>query len=61
MDSKDSHILKVLALNSKTTNTGLAKKIGLSESATLERVRRLESSGIIQGYTLIKFLLLIEG
>lgn len=32
------------------TNARLAREIGLSESATLERVRRLESSGIIQGY-----------
>lgn len=34
----------------QTTNARLAKSIGLSESATLERVRRLEQSGVIRGY-----------
>lgn len=35
----------------RLSNSKLAKLIGLSESATLERVRRLEASEIIQGYT----------
>lgn len=35
----------------RLSNSKLAKLIGLSESATLERVRRLESTEIIQGYT----------
>ncbi len=39
-------------LDGHLTNTKLAKKIGLSESATLERVRRLEASNIIEGYTI---------
>jgi len=33
------------------TNARLAREVGLSESATLERVRRLETTGIIQGYS----------
>ncbi len=37
-------------LDGRLTNSKLAKHIGLSESATLERVRRLEESGIIHGY-----------
>jgi Lrp/AsnC family leucine-responsive transcriptional regulator len=52
MDTKDSKILHILAENSKTTNADLAKQIGLSESATLERVKRLENQGTIKGYTL---------
>ncbi len=35
----------------RLSNSKLAKLIGLSESATLERVRRLESAEVIQGYT----------
>jgi Lrp/AsnC family leucine-responsive transcriptional regulator len=38
--------------DAKITNSKLAKAVGMSESATLERVRRLESSGIIEGYTI---------
>lgn len=35
----------------RLSNSKLAKGIGLSESATLERVRRLEAAGVIQGYS----------
>jgi DNA-binding Lrp family transcriptional regulator len=38
-------------LQGRMTNARLAREVGLSESATLERVRRLETTGIIQGYT----------
>lgn len=51
MDRTDRNILRILMEDGQTTNARLAKTIGLSESATLERVRRLEQSGVIQGYT----------
>lgn len=51
MDSTDQRILCHLMLDGRLTNSKLAKLIGLSESATLERVRRLENSGVIQGYS----------
>ena len=50
MDRTDRNILRVLMRDGQTTNARLAKSIGLSESATLERVRRLEQSGVIRGY-----------
>jgi DNA-binding Lrp family transcriptional regulator len=50
MDQIDSKILRILMTDGHTTNARLAKTIGLSESATLERVRRLEHAGIIRGY-----------
>ena len=53
MDLKDAAILKALAANSKITNALLAKQIGLSESACLERVKRLEQNEVIQGYSII--------
>ncbi|MBI4565884.1 MAG: Lrp/AsnC family transcriptional regulator [Planctomycetes bacterium] len=37
-------------LDGKTTNARLASAVGLSESATLGRVRRLERTGVIRGY-----------
>lgn len=52
MDKTDQKILRYLMKDGKTTNSKLAKKIGMSESATLERVRRLEASRIIEGYTI---------
>ncbi len=50
MDRIDRNILRILMEDGQTTNARLAKTVGLSESATLERVRRLEQSGVIKGY-----------
>ncbi len=50
LDRIDLRILKILQDNSKITNLDLSKKIGLSPAPTLERVKKLEQSGIIQSY-----------
>ena len=49
-DKIDLKILKILQESSKITNLDLSKKIGLSPAPTLERVKKLESSGIIKSY-----------
>ena len=46
----DLKILKILQENSKITNLDLSKKIGLSPAPTLERVKKLEQSGIVESY-----------
>jgi DNA-binding Lrp family transcriptional regulator len=50
LDNIDLKILKILQQNSKITNLDLSKKIGLSPAPTLERVKKLENSGIIESY-----------
>tara|TARA_Y200000002_G_scaffold368032_1_gene360658 strand:+ start:367 stop:834 length:468 start_codon:yes stop_codon:yes gene_type:complete len=50
IDTIDKKILKTLQKNAKITNAKLSKEIGLSPAPTLERVRKLESKGIISGY-----------
>lgn len=50
MDKIDLQILKLLQENSKITNLDLSKKIGLSPAPTLERVKKLELSGVIKSY-----------
>lgn len=50
LDKIDLQILKLLQENSKITNLDLSKKIGLSPAPTLERVKKLEQSGIIKSY-----------
>ena len=50
LDFKDKHLLEEIQANSRITNTELAKRIGLSPSSTLERVKKLEVSGIIEKY-----------
>ncbi len=50
LDKIDLKILKLLQSNSKITNLELSKKIGLSPAPTLERVKKLENSDIIDSY-----------
>ena len=49
-DQIDLKILKILQENSKITNLDLSKKIGLSPAPTLERVKKLETIGVIESY-----------
>mgnify|MGYP003328607988 CR=1 FL=1 len=50
LDNTDRKILEILQLNAKITNAQLAKDISLSPAPTLERVKKLENSGIIRSY-----------
>ena len=50
IDKTDLKILHILQENSKITNLDLSKKIGLSPAPTLERVKKLENTEIIQSY-----------
>ncbi|MEM6735240.1 MAG: Lrp/AsnC family transcriptional regulator [Bacteroidota bacterium] len=50
LDKIDRKILEILQFNAKITNAQLSKDIGLSPAPTLERVKKLETSGIISSY-----------
>ena len=50
VDRIDRAILALLAKNARTTNKELAEEVGLSQSACLERVRRLVERGAIAGW-----------
>jgi Lrp/AsnC family leucine-responsive transcriptional regulator len=50
LDRIDRRILEILATDGRITNQALSEAVGLSARPTLERVRRLEARGIIQGY-----------
>ncbi|MCB0657250.1 MAG: Lrp/AsnC family transcriptional regulator [Saprospiraceae bacterium] len=50
LDKIDRKILKILQENSKITNLELSKKINLSPAPTLERVKKLEQTNIIDSY-----------
>ena len=53
IDDADRRILTRLRLNARITNSALAAEVGLSPSACLRRVKLLEQSGVIRGYTTI--------
>jgi Lrp/AsnC family leucine-responsive transcriptional regulator len=50
LDKTDIKILNILQQDGRITNTKLAREIGISPPAMLERVRRLEASGVIARY-----------
>lgn len=51
LDVFDKKLLTELQENARLSYADLGRKIGLSPSATAERLHRLEDSGVIQGYT----------
>lgn len=50
LDQTDRKILEILQSNAKITNAQLSKDIGLSPAPTLERVKKLETAGVIKSY-----------
>lgn len=50
IDDTDRQILNILQQNARTSNAEIARQVGMAPSAVLERIRRLESRGVIQGY-----------
>jgi Lrp/AsnC family leucine-responsive transcriptional regulator len=47
----DRNILRVLQKNGRTSYAELARQVGLTATPCVERVKRLESDGVIQGYS----------
>lgn len=53
MDELDKKILKMLQKDARLSYTKIAKQVGTNTATVSERVRRLEESGIIEGYSVI--------
>lgn len=53
LDEKDRQLINALSKNARATLVELARKIGLSRSATHDRILRLEARGVIRGYTVV--------
>jgi DNA-binding Lrp family transcriptional regulator len=52
-DPVDDRILRLLREDARMTNAALAEAAGISASACIRRVRRLEETGVIRGYTVV--------
>ena len=50
MDKTDLEILKILQKKARIPNVEVARTIGMAPSAILERIKKLEARGVIQGY-----------
>ena len=49
-DDIDTKILTIIQDNARVTNVEIARQVGMVPSAVLDRLRKLETRGIIQGY-----------
>lgn len=50
IDATDLQILQILQKKARIPNVEVARKVGMAPSAVLERIKKLESQGVIQGY-----------
>ena len=50
MHPTDWQIIQILQEDGKTTYGDLGKRVGLSQAAVHERVKKLEARGVIKGY-----------
>ena len=50
LDAVDREILRVLAVDARTSNNVLAAQVGVAPSTCLMRVRRLQDVGVIRGF-----------
>lgn len=51
LDGVDARLLASLAEDARISLAELARRVGLSPPSVAERLRRLEESGVIEGYT----------
>ena len=51
IDETDAVILDLLQENARISQADVARVVGLAPSAVLERIRKLETKGIVKGYT----------
>ena len=50
IDEIDQKILEILQEKARIPNAEVARRVGMAPSAVLERIRKLEERGIIEGY-----------
>lgn len=50
LDEADRQLVELLQADGRATQSALAKEVGLSQPAVAERIRKLETRGIITGY-----------
>lgn len=53
MDNMDYKILDCLKKNARIKASAISKEVHLSISAVIERIKKLEASGVIKNYTIV--------
>ena len=50
IDGIDATILTILQSDARTSNAEIARRVEMAPSAVLERIRKLEARGVLEGY-----------
>jgi Lrp/AsnC family leucine-responsive transcriptional regulator len=50
LDDTDRRILELLQRDARMSNAAIARDVGLAPSAVFQRIRKLETNGVIRGY-----------
>ncbi len=53
MDHIDSKILRCLTKDARMNASQISQRVNLSVSAVIERMKKMEASGLIRGYTAV--------
>ncbi len=53
LDQTDRHLLALLRANARTPIVELARELGVARATVQNRLRRLESAGVVLGYTVV--------
>ncbi|MCC5887114.1 MAG: Lrp/AsnC family transcriptional regulator [Gammaproteobacteria bacterium] len=53
LDTTERQILRLLQHDGRLSNVALSEQVGLSESPCFRRVKRLEETGLIEGYAAV--------
>ena len=53
IDDKDQKILDILKVSAREPASSISEKIGISVPTVIDRIKKLQDSGIIKGYTTI--------
>ncbi len=51
LDGIDRRLIETLTINARTSTADLARQVGMSAPSVADRLRRLEESGVVRGYT----------
>jgi Lrp/AsnC family transcriptional regulator for asnA, asnC and gidA len=52
LDEKDLKLLEILRKNSRESYSRIAKELGMSDVAVINRIKKLEKNGVIKKYTI---------
>jgi len=53
IDDKDQKILDILMVSAREPASSISEKIGISVPTVIDRIKKLQDSGIIKGYTTV--------